>query len=225
MPAVLARSYRAVFVAARGAVYWCARVFVAEPIFRGYATRLGRNFHTGVYVHWVVGDGRIVVGDDSRIDGKCNIMFAWSEREAPEFSIGDRTHIGHECSFTIAKSIRIGNDCMFASGVRVMDSSAHPVDPARRLRGERPRDEDIRPVIIGDNVWVGAGATILPGVEIGSGSVIAAGAVITRSVPPDSVAGGVPARILRSAHDVPPSQGEAPIDSPHARRDPLAGPS
>lgn len=203
IPAMLARGYRFIFVIVRGIMHWCARVFVAEPIFRGYAAHVGRNFRTGVYVHWILGDGRIVVGDDSRVDGKCNIMFAWSADCRPEFRIGDRTHIGHECSFTIAKSIRIGNDCLFASGVRVMDSSAHPVDPARRLRGERPLDQDIRPVVIGDNVWIGAGATILPGVEIGDGSVIAAGAVLTRSVPPGSVAAGVPARILRSAHDIP----------------------
>jgi len=215
-PSPFARGYRALFVAGRSVVFWFTRVFVAEPIFRGYAAQVGRNFRTGVYVHWIVGDGRIVVGNDSRIDGKCNIMFSWSARDTPEFVVGDRTHIGHECSFTITKSIRIGNDCLFASGVRVMDSSAHPVDPARRLRGERPSDADIQPVVVGDNVWVGAGVTILPGVVIGSGSVIAAGAVVTRSVPPGSIAAGVPARVVRSVHGTPISEPQTNVLEPDA---------
>jgi serine acetyltransferase len=201
LPMPVAGLYRTIFVLGRGGYHWCMRVLVAEPIFRGYATRVGTNFHTGVYVHWIMGDGSIVVGDDSRIDGKCNIMFAWSAQARPEFVVGNRTHIGHECSFTIARSIRIGDDCLFASNVRVMDSSAHPVDPERRRRGERPSPDDVRPVVIGNNVWVGAGAMILPGVSIGDGSVIGAGSVVTRDVPAGVVAAGAPARVIRSAHE------------------------
>jgi acetyltransferase-like isoleucine patch superfamily enzyme len=201
MPKPLADAYRGTFVLVRGTLYWFRRVLVAEPIFRGYASRVGRNFHTGVYVHWITGDGRIVVGDDTRIDGKCNIMFSWSSQGEPELVIGDRTHVGHECSFTIAESIRIGSDCLFGSGVRLMDCSAHPIDPTRRLRGERPTSSEIRPIVVGDNVWIGAGAVILPGVHIGDGSVIGAGAVVTRSVPADSIAAGVPARVVRSARE------------------------
>ena len=211
LPRPAARLYRGVYEAIREVVYWVRRVFIAEPIFRGYATRVGRNFKAGVFVHWITGDGVIVVGDDSRIDGKCSIMFAWSVDGRPAFEVGDRTHIGHDCHFTISRLVRIGDDCMFASGVRVMDSSAHPVDPDRRLRGEKVAPSEIRPVIIGNNVWIGSDVTILPGVEIGDGSVIAAGAVLTRSIPPRSVAAGVPAKVVRSADETPVAPVAAPV--------------
>jgi acetyltransferase-like isoleucine patch superfamily enzyme len=74
----------------------------------------------------------------------------------------------------------------------VLTSRGHPVAPPRFGRTEDA------PVVIGDDVWVGASAVVLPGVTVGRGSVVAAGAVVTRDVPPGTVVGGVPARVLGS---------------------------
>ncbi len=210
LPLPVARIIRLAYVAARSLVYWVRRTFIAEPVFKGYCARVGRDFHTGVFVHFVDGVGRIEVGSHSRIDGKCSILFSWSSDTTPEFLVGDRTHIGHGCHFSISRRIRIGNDVLFASNVRIMDSAAHPTDPARRLRGEHLPAEEIREVSIGDNVWVGPDVTILPGVRIGDGAVIAAGAVVTRDVPAATIAAGVPARVVRSAHDAPPAAHASP---------------
>lgn len=90
----------------------------------------------------------------------------------------------------------IGNRVMF--GPRVMISTAgHPIHPEARDHGQ----QFSAPVVIEDDVWIGGNVTILPGVTIGRGSVIAAGAVVNASVPPMVVAGGVPARVLREITD------------------------
>ncbi|RAX22570.1 MULTISPECIES: sugar O-acetyltransferase [unclassified Actinomyces] len=90
----------------------------------------------------------------------------------------------------------IGNRVMF--GPRVMITTAgHPVHPEMRDRGQ----QFSAPVVIEDDVWIGGNVTILPGVTIGRGSVIAAGAVVNANVPPMVVAGGVPVRVLREITD------------------------
>ncbi len=71
-------------------------------------------------------------------------------------------------------------------------TAGHPVSPAERRNGIT-----MAPVVIGNNVWIGAAATILPGVSIGDNAVIAAGAVVSRNVPADTMAAGVPARVLK----------------------------
>ena len=104
--------------------------------------------------------------------------------------------------------VEIGSHCLVSWNVGIADSDFHPLDPAqRRIDAEalapyfaaRPERPHIRtqPVIIRDNVWIGMHAVILKGVEIGENSVVAAGAVITKTVPPNVVVAGNPATIVR----------------------------
>ncbi len=91
--------------------------------------------------------------------------------------------------------IAIGNDCLIASHV-VITSQSH--DPQALRVGSLYRDTNTAgPVSIGDNVWIGSHACILPGVSIGAGSIVAAGAVVTQSVRPATLVAGVPARFIR----------------------------
>ncbi|HWL54401.1 MAG TPA: acyltransferase [Chthoniobacteraceae bacterium] len=105
--------------------------------------------------------------------------------------------------------IEIGSYCLISWNVGIADSDFHPLDPALRRqdalalapfaenRPPRPKIET-RPVVIEDNVWIGMGAVILKGVRIGENSVVAAGAIVTRDVAPNTVVGGNPARLLKT---------------------------
>lgn len=86
----------------------------------------------------------------------------------------------------------IGNNVLIGPNVSIY-TACHPLDADRR----RTFDEWAEPVTIGNDVWIGGGAIILPGVEIGDRCVVAAGAVVTKNVPADSLVGGNPARIIR----------------------------
>lgn len=194
-----------VFVAVRSVYHFLARVLVCEPLFKAYCTSYGKRLHTGVYVHWVTGRGRIEVGDDVMVDGKCSFAFAARYAEQPTLRIGSHTGIGHGCSFTIGKLIDIGEHCRIATGVVMFDASGHPSDPAARLRGEPAAEDTVRPIVIERNVWIGRGAIIFPGVTIGENSVVSAAAVVTASVPPNSIVLGNPARRMASVATAGPS--------------------
>lgn len=106
--------------------------------------------------------------------------------------IGDHFYANVNLVILDAAKVRIGNRVFIAPNVGLY-TSGHPLDAERRNQGL----EFAHPITIEDNVWIGAGVQVLPGVRIGAGSVIAAGAVVTRDVPAGVVAAGNPARVLR----------------------------
>jgi len=116
--------------------------------------------------------------------------------------IGNHVIINMNCTFVDNKEITIGNYVLIASNVQIYTSS-HPVLPQERLIFENTTGPECffktfaRPVEIQDNVWIGGGCIILPGVTIGKNSVIGAGSVVTRFIPENSVAVGNPCRVIR----------------------------
>ncbi len=111
--------------------------------------------------------------------------------------IGDNVWIGRDCSFYADSGITIGNDVMVSRGVSIISSDHAYADASRAIRDQGMKIES-RPVVIGDDVWIGEKAIILKEVTIGEGAIIGAGAVVTRDVPPFDIAAGNPARIVGS---------------------------
>jgi acetyltransferase-like isoleucine patch superfamily enzyme len=197
-PVIIVRPLRVVFVTVRFCYYFFLRVFIVEPIFKSYCQSYGKRMHTGVYIPWIQGAGRIIAGDDVRFDGKMNVSFAARYTRTPVVEVGSNTGLGHNCSFRVGKSITIGRHCRIASGVIMFDIPGHPMDAAARMAGEPAPDEDVRPIRIGDNVWIGQNCIIFPGVSIGDNSVVAMGSCVMTNVPPDTAVGGNPARAMKS---------------------------
>ncbi len=197
-PILVVRPLLAIFLALRTVYYFLVRIFVCEPLFKAYCKSYGENLKTGVFLHWVQGVGDIVLGDNVTVDGKSSFSFAARYAESPRLVVGDNTRIGHGNTFTIGQEIRIGSHVLFANNVTVFDVSGHPVDPTQRYLGFPSEIEKVRPVVIGDNVWLGTNSIILPGVTIGDNSVVAAGSVVRDSVPPNTVVSGNPAQVVKT---------------------------
>ena len=106
-------------------------------------------------------------------------------------TIGRAVFIGYGCTFTGHGAIDISDQVMIASKVNLV-TAGHPVEPDKRRAYITAE-----PITIGTNVWIGAAATILPGVNIGADAVVAAGAVVTHDVPPASLVAGVPAAVIK----------------------------
>jgi len=104
-------------------------------------------------------------------------------------SVGARFYANVNCVFLDCARIEIGDQVLLGPGVHLY-TATHPLDSRARRRGL----ELAKPISIGDDVWLGGGAIVLPGVTIGARAVVSAGSVVTRDVPPDQTVAGNPAR-------------------------------
>ena len=108
-------------------------------------------------------------------------------------SIGPRTFVNYNLVALDVAPITIGADCQLGPNVQLL-TPTHPLEPQPR----RDKLEAARPIVVGDNVWLGGGVIVLPGVSIGDDSVIGAGSVVTADIPARAVAVGNPARVVRT---------------------------
>jgi acetyltransferase-like isoleucine patch superfamily enzyme len=109
-----------------------------------------------------------------------------------EIRVGQNVFINQNCTFYDLGGLDVGDDVMIGPNVSLI-TSGHPLAPAQR------RTTTIgKPIVIEKNVWIAAGAIIIGGVTVGENSVVAAGSVVTKDIPPNTLAGGNPARIIRS---------------------------
>ena len=142
----------------------------------------------------------LVIGRYSDINANITL-----ERENVQVAIGCRTHIGAGTLLDAAHSITIGSDVLIAFDVLVMDHNSHAIKFAERATdvqdwmkgGKDWTNVKTAAVEIHDKAWVGARAIVLRGVTIGEGAIVAAGSVVTKSVPPWTIVGGNPARVIR----------------------------
>ena len=154
--------------------------------------------------------GTVRIGNQSILN--CRIAF---DSPGGQIDIGDRCYIGASL-LVCHTSISIGSDAIISWGVTIVDHDSHSLDWGQRSADvldwhENKKNWDhvrISPVHVEERVWIGFGVSVLKGVRIGANSVVAAGSVVTKDVPPYSLVAGNPARIVRSLK----SESEAPVD-------------
>jgi acetyltransferase-like isoleucine patch superfamily enzyme len=146
---------------------------------------------------------KIIIGKHTHIRGDL-VVFASGGR----ISIGDYCYIGEDSRIWSQEEIEIGNNVLIAHNVNIHDTNSHPISFMERRKdyseiltsGFSKKNKSIicKKIIIGDDVWIGFNSTILKGVEIGARSIIAAGTVVTNSIPADVIVAGNPAVIIKT---------------------------
>ena len=172
-----------------------------EPLLRALADSVGAGLRAD-RLPYIRGRGSLIIGENVTLSGRSCFYFMRVDGPAPKIRLGDRVFVGHGCTFSAACSITVGNDALISAGVRIHDNDGHPLDPERRLRGERIRRDEAAEVEIGDGAWIGAQAIVLKGARIGKNAIVGAGAVVTSEVPAGAVAAGNPARVVKQGHDL-----------------------
>ncbi|RMG92573.1 MAG: acyltransferase [Zetaproteobacteria bacterium] len=179
--------------------FWLQRLAGRATCLLGPGTRL----HSCARIRNARGESRYIkVGSHCRVLGEL-LTFA----HGGQIEIGDWCYIGEGTRIWSARHVRIGSRTLIAHQVNVFDSLTHPLSARRRhehfrhiIEHGHPEDIDLdeQPVTIDEDAWIGAAAIILRGVHIGRGAIIAAGSVVTRSVPAWTMVAGNPAKPIRS---------------------------
>ena len=127
----------------------------------------------------------------NQIDRSTIIFTPFYTNFGQHIRIGKNVFVNHACSFLDMGGITIEDDVQIGPRVNLITEN-HPVDPTRR------KDLDLKSILIKRNAWIGAGATILPGVTVGENAIVAAGALVSKDVPANTIVGGIPAKIIRT---------------------------
>ncbi|MBN8575879.1 MAG: sugar O-acetyltransferase [Cytophagales bacterium] len=127
---------------------------------------------------------------ESEIDKSTTVFVPFHTNFGKHIKLGKNVFINHACSFLDLGGITIEDDVLIGPRVNLTTEN-HPVDPTKR------KFLDLKGIVIKRNAWIGAGATILPGVTVGENSIVAAGAVVNKDVPPNTIVGGIPAKVIK----------------------------
>jgi len=147
-----------------------------------------KNYFSGCSVS-ITGSGRCTFGADNVFERGCFL-----EIHQGKLTMGNGNYFNRNIRITCLGTITIGNGCLFGDSVHLYDHNHGIDDPNGPFKSQVYERGEIK---IGDNVWIGAKATILKGVIIGDGAVVGAGAVVTKDVVPYAIVGGVPAKLIK----------------------------
>jgi acetyltransferase-like isoleucine patch superfamily enzyme len=174
--------------------FW--RIFYYQPMFRSKCEQAGRNLRLIGGIPQIAGNLKIYLGDNVTLHG-VSTFSACKVYDSPVLRIGNNVHMGYQVGIAVGDEVTIGNNVLMGNRISIFGYDLHPVDPIKRRSGESPAKEDIKPVVINDDVWIGSNVTILKGVIIGEAVVVAAGSIVNEDVPPFVIVAGNPAKIVK----------------------------
>lgn len=140
---------------------------------------------------------KIQMGENCRVSGISTLCGRWSSTDTPELIVGDNVDIGWQTTIAVASKIILEDNVRMAGRVFLAGYPGHPVNPEARANGAPDLESQIGMIHLQKNVWLGTGVTVLPNVTIGENSIVGTGSVVTHNIPPNVIAAGNPAKMLR----------------------------
>ena len=180
------------------------KIWYRKQIFLSQCNEVGKGLQVGPDPIRVFRGptGRLVIGENVVIYSPCEFVVTTHIFPDSSIEIGDNTRIGIHASIRAAKHVRIGSGCLIAPWVRIADYNGHPIQPGTGRVGAPTPPEEVKSVVIGDNVWIGENAFIQRGASIGIDSIVASNSVVTKNVPAGTIVMGIPARVALRLADL-----------------------
>lgn len=175
--------------------------YINRMILKSYGAVLGKNIQIPGKVHWLIRGGKVCIGDNFYFSSGdavnpigSNLQGSIYVESGASLTVGNNVGMS-STRMWIHDSVKIGDDVKIGGCVLMTDTDAHPMDyMVRRSSNDETKSA---PIVIEDDVWIGAHCIILKGVTIGARSIIGAGSVVTKSIPADCVAAGNPCKVIR----------------------------
>lgn len=180
--------------------FWGALVRICwwTPLLKGRLEQSGKNLYLYGGLPFISGPVQIVLGNNCRVSGQTTFTGRTSAPRPPKLQVGDNVDIGWMTTIAVGSQVVIGDNVRIAGRALLAGYPGHPMDAEARAMGLPETDEQVGDIVLEDDVWLATGVSVMAGVRIGRGTVVAAGSVVTRSLPEGVLAGGVPAKVIRS---------------------------
>ena len=172
--------------------------FYFTPMFKSRISGTKKRLSLYCGMPQIFGPLEIYIGDDVRMSGITTFCGRAVSKQTPELRIGNNVDIGWQNAISVGNKVIIEDDVRFAGKIFLAGFPGHPVDCELRAQGLPDTDDQVGDIIVKKGAWVGTGSTIIAGVTIGEGAIIAANSVVTKDVPPFTLAGGNPAKVIRA---------------------------
>jgi len=186
-----------IYCSLRTLVTTLTRIFWWTPLLKGRCDSVGHNLNLFGGLPFISGALRISMGDNCRISGHTTFSGRTCAQQMPELQVGNNVDIGYMTTIAVGQRVEIGNNVRIAGHAFLAGYPGHPLDAKARAAGQPETDDQVGNIILEEDVWLASNVSVLAGVRIGRGTIVATGSVVTRDLPAMVLAAGIPARVIR----------------------------
>ncbi|WP_022941052.1 acyltransferase [Psychromonas hadalis] len=197
-PKFVLRCCYALFVVFRNLFATMMRIFCWTPLFKGRLQSVGKFLNLYGGLPYISGPIQISLGDNCRVSGQTTFSGRCTAKVIPRLTVGNNVDIGWMTTIAVGNKVILGNNVRIAGRALLAGYPGHPFDANDRALGLPELDEQVGDIILEDDVWLATGVSVMAGVRIGQGSIIAAGSVVTHDLPAMVLAAGIPAKVIRT---------------------------
>lgn len=183
---------------------WFWRVFYWTPLFKSRLMANAPRLYLYGGIPVTTGPLHMRFGRDCRLSAQTTISGRWAGTVIPQLTVGDNVGIGWMTTIAVGTRVILGDNVRIAGRAYLAGYPGHPLNAQDRAAGKPDTEDQIGEIILERDVWLGTGVSVMAGVTIGQGAIVAAGSVVTRDLPANVLAGGVPARVIRHLDIAPP---------------------
>ena len=177
------------------------RVLYYTPIFKARLANKPKQLFLYGGLPAVIGSFDFIMGDKVRLAAKTTISGRTVMGSNPKLVVGNNVGIGWGTSISVGRNIVIGENARIAGDCYLAGYPGHPINAKDRALGLPDTEAQVGDIILGDDVWLGTGVKVMPNVTIGKGTIVGAGSVVTKDLPANVLAGGCPAKVIRSLEE------------------------
>ena len=186
----------------RSGIETVARIFIWTPMLKGRLNNVGKNLYLYGGLPFISGALDISFGNNCRLSGQTTFSGRTCSKKLPTLTVGHNVDIGWMTTIAVGSRVVIGNNVRIAGRALLAGYPGHPLYASARAAGLPDNDNQVGDIVLEDDVWLATGVSVMAGVHIGRGTIVAAGSVVTKDLPANVLAGGIPARVIHSLNAI-----------------------